>query len=233
MRTASSQSEPNTKMELRTPNRAASGPVGDESGNVINELSESEHINTDERLKYDWKSRWDGEAKKHIYLDAVLVGIFLIVTLVAIFLTWRGYAFAYLVDGCTDCSRTTFNRYVYFFLGGQLGGTLFAVKYLYKVVARGFWHLDRRLWRIFTPLIAGSLGLAIGAMIDSGILGLTTKVSGGSAYFSVGFIAGYFADSALAKMQEVADIVFGSTERRPHPPRSDRGVMEKKPNRLE
>lgn len=218
-------------MERQTANLAAIDLAEEEPSDTVGTSSEGEHINTDERGRYDWKSRWDDDAKKHICIDAVLVGLFLVGTLVAIFLTWRGYAFARLTDGCTGCSRATFNRYAYFLLGGQLGGTLFAVKYLYKVVARGYWHLDRRLWRIFTPLIAGGLGLAIGAMIDSGILGLTTKVNAGSAYFSVGFIAGYFADSALAKMQEVADIVFGSTDRRPHHSKSDLRAQANKPTK--
>lgn len=214
-------------MERQTSNVTEVGLEDAPSAKVKN-FSDSEHINTDERNKYDWKSRWDDGAKRHICIDAVFVGLFLIVTLITIFLTWRGVVFTQLTGGCTNCSRATFDRYAYFFLGGQLGGTLFAVKYLYKVVARGYWHLDRRLWRIFTPLIAGGLGLAIGAMIDSGILGLTTKVNAGSAYFSVGFIAGYFADSALAKMQEVADIVFGSAERRPPPQKTDRSAQDAK-----
>lgn len=157
-------------MERQTSNLAAVEPAQEEPGDTIEKFSDSEHINTDERRRYDWKSCWDDEAKRHIYTDAIVVGLVLISTLVAIFLTWRGYTFSLLSDGCTGCSRAIFNRYAYFFLGGQLGGTLFAVKYLYKVVARGYWHLDRRLWRIFTPIVAGGLGLAIGAMIDSGIL---------------------------------------------------------------
>jgi hypothetical protein len=205
------------------------GDVAEVPSDIVERFSDNEHINTDERRRYEWKSRWDDDAKKHIYVDALVVGLVLIITFIAIFLTWRGYTFTLLTDGCVGCSHATFNRYAYFFLGGLLGGTLFAVKYLYKVVARGYWHLDRRLWRIFTPLVAGGLGLAIGAMIDSGILGLTTKVSSGSAYFSVGFIAGYFADSALAKMQEVADIVFGSTDRGGHAPKTDQRAQGNKP----
>lgn len=223
--------EPPLKMERQSSNLAAMAPVEEEPDDAHEKFVDSEHINTDERRRFEWRSRWDDDAKKQICVDAVLVGAVLIVALVAIFLTWRGFIFSLLADGCSTCSRVTFNRYAYFFLGGLLGGTLFAVKYLYKVVARGFWHVDRRLWRIFTPLVAGGLGLAIGAMIDSGILGLTTKVSAGPAYFSVGFIAGYFADSALAKMQEVADIVFGSAQRRAPPPKSDRRALANKSNK--
>lgn len=54
--------------------------------------------------------------------------------------------------------------------------------------------------------------MAVASLTDSGLLGLTTKAGSGSAYFSLGFIAGYFADSALRKMKEIADTVFGAPE---------------------
>lgn len=171
------------------------------------------NVNTDGRDKGKWESRYCNEAKKEIRIEAFLVGFVFICTLVFLFLTWNGWLFSSLTDGCNTCSHKTFNKYAYFFLGGLLGGVMFAVKYLYKVVSHGYWHLDRRLWRIFSPFLSGGLALALGAMLDSGILGLTTKTNSGSGYLSVGFIAGYFADSALAKMQEVADTVFGATKR--------------------
>jgi len=173
---------------------------------------DDDHPNTDERLKGSWKSRYPPEARKSIRVDAYYVAFVLILTLVTVFLIWKGTAFQTLAGECVTCSRKTFNRYAYFYLGGQLGGTLFGVKYLYNVVARGWWNIDRRLWRLFTPFLSGGLALAVAALTDSGLLGLTTKAGTGSAYFSLGFIAGYFADSALRKMKEIADTVFGSPE---------------------
>ena len=108
-------------------------------------------------------------------------------------------------------------RIRYFFLGGFLGGVLFAVKYLYKVVARQYWNMDRRLWRLFSPFLSGGLALVVGALIDSGVLGLTVKVASGAAYLSYGFITGYFADRAIDKMQEVAETVFGAPGRKDAP----------------
>lgn len=173
-----------------------------------------ESLNTDDRELFDWKGHYPNEAKIEIHYEARVIGGILFLTFGLLFLTWRGTAFELLSDGCTTCSRETFDRYAYFYLGGQLGGILFGVKYLYKVVARGRWHLDRRLWRFFSPFLSGGLAFVVGALTDSGVMGLTAKASSGSAYFSLGFIAGYFADSALAKMQEIADTVFGSPAKR-------------------
>lgn len=179
---------------------------------VVRVPAEDEHLNTDERDKGQWESRYPAKAKWAIRVDAAYVALVLALTLVAILLSWRGTAFQWLAGDCTSCSRATFERYAYFYLGGQLGGTLFGVKYLYNVVARGWWNIDRRLWRLFSPFLSGGLALTVGALTDSGVLGLATKATSGAAYFSLGFVAGYFADSALRKMKEIADTMFGAPE---------------------
>lgn len=176
--------------------------------------NEVDGVNTDGRPRHDWMTKYQDGAPKLIRQDAWYVAILLGLALVSIFLTWRGTTFLVLTDGCTSCNEVVFKKYSYFFLGGFLGGVLFAIKYLYKVVARGYWNVDRRLWRIFSPFLSGGLALVVGAMIDSGVLGLTTKIASGAAYFSYGFITGYFADRAIDKMQEVAETVFGAPGRK-------------------
>ncbi|GEM_PF-513895 len=173
-----------------------------------------EPLNDDDRNRWEWQSRWNGNAIKHICFDAFYVGIVFFLIILLLIITWRGLTFEWVASGCALCKRSTFDQFVYFFLGGMLGGTLFGIKYLYKVVARGYWHLDRRLWRIFSPFISGGLALAIGTLIDSGMFGLAVKNPTASTYLSLGFISGYFADNALAKMQEIAETIFGTPERR-------------------
>lgn len=175
--------------------------------------SRDEKINTDGKDRYDWESKWSPGAKKGIYRDAILVGIIFLGTLLGIVLTWHGLGFDTIAYGCHACSRATFNKYSYFLLGGMLGGTLFGLKYLYMVVARGYWTEDRWLWRVSTPFLSGGLALAFGAMLDSGIFGLSVAAKSNPSYLSIGFITGYFADSAIAKMQEIADTVFGKPSR--------------------
>jgi hypothetical protein len=179
--------------------------------------NEIDGVNTDGRAQLDWKSKYDADAVSQIRLDAMYIALLLIVALSAIFLTWRGVAYTLMASGCGSCSQATFNKYSYFLLGGFLGGVLFAVKYLYKVVARQYWNMDRRLWRLFSPFLSGGLALVVGALIDSGVLGLTVKVASGAAYLSYGFITGYFADRAIDKMQEVAETVFGAPGRKDPP----------------
>lgn len=171
-----------------------------------------DHINTDNRNIGEWKSKYDNDARSEIRIDAIYVGSVFILTLLALVLTWKGSIYHFLADGCTDCSQEKFNQYAFFFLGGVLGGTMFGLKYLYQVVARGLWNIDRRLWRIFSPFLSGGAAVAIGGLFDSGLLGLSIKSSTTSFYFSMGFISGYFADKALGKMQEIADTVFGSPQ---------------------
>jgi hypothetical protein len=176
--------------------------------------NEIDGVNTDGREQKDWKSKYDATARAEIRTDAIYSGGFLCLSLIAIFLTWRGLTYDVLTAGCSVCSRNSFNKYAYFFLGGFLGGSLFSIKYLYKVVARQYWNLDRRLWRIFSPFLAGGLALAVGACIDSGLLGLTIKSGSDSLFLSYGFVTGYFADRAIDKMQDIAETVFGAPGRK-------------------
>lgn len=176
---------------------------------------ESEQLNTDGRKANEWRSKYPKEACDEIRKESIYVGAVFVLCLAGIFLTWRGSLASWASTGCLDCSAATFNQFSYLFFAGLLGGSLFGIKYLYKVVARGRWHLDRRIWRIFSPWISGGLALAIGALMDAGIFGMASTEAKASSYFSVGFIAGYFADSALAKMQEIANTIFGKPEKEP------------------
>ncbi len=165
---------------------------------------------TDGRAVHEWQSRYLAPARLEIRVEAFAVAAILFAVLAMIFALWSGLMVSWL--GCDFCRRPAFTRYGYFFLGGLLGGTLFGIKYLYHVVARGFWNQDRRLWRFLSPWLAGSLALVVGALTDAGFLGLTISANKGSAYLSLGFISGYFGDKALAKMTEMADVIFGTRD---------------------
>ena len=206
--------EPVLSVDDRPPHPGSSEQAAEKVPTLPNEI---DGVNTDGRAQLDWRSKYDADAVSQIRFDATYIAILLLLALSSIFLTWRGTAHALMASGCASCSAATFNKYSYFFLGGFLGGVLFAVKYLYKVVARQYWNMDRRLWRLFSPFLSGGLALVVGALIDSGVLGLTVKVASGAAYLSYGFITGYFADRAIDKMQEVAETVFGAPGRKDAP----------------
>ncbi|MFM0072626.1 hypothetical protein PQQ86_15830 [Paraburkholderia sediminicola] len=168
------------------------------------------HDEADGRTVHDWQSRYPPDARRQIGWEGAAVAAISIGSLLMIFLVWSGLFADW--TACAVCSRPVFARYGYFFLGGVLGGTLFGIKYLYHVVAKGFWNQDRRLWRLLSPLLAGSLAFIVGALTDAGFLGLTINANKASAFVSLGFITGYFGDKALAKMTEMADVIFGTRE---------------------
>lgn len=177
--------------------------------NSVAAQADDELINDDERKRFFWESRYPVEAVKRIRLEAAYVVSAFLGSLIAIWLTWRGDLFTYL--GCEQCGIATLNRYAYLFFSGVMGGSLFGLKYLYKVVARGWWNIDRELWRFFSPWLAGGIAFGVGTLASAGLFGFTMSASPSSASFvSLGFIAGYFADSASRKMQDIADTLFGT-----------------------
>ncbi|WP_369927214.1 hypothetical protein [Xanthomonas sp. NCPPB 2632] len=179
---------------------------------------EDEKLNDDERKRFDWISRYPEKARKKIRHEAYYVLGMLVLSFACLLETWRGDVFWLLSYGCNECHSAIFNRYAYVFFAGMMGGTLFGLKYLYKVVARGWWNSDRGLWRYSSPWLAAGLAFATGALAHAGLFGFDVNHSrGGASFVSLGFIAGYFADSASRKMQEIADILFG----RPQVPKAD------------
>jgi hypothetical protein len=122
-----------------------------------------------------------------------------------------------------------FTTYGLAWMAGTLGGTLYAIKWLYHVVARQLWNFDRRLWRIFTPHISGGFAFAIVILISSGILKVfdSRAVHSHSVVIGIAFLVGYSSDSAVAKLTEIAETLFGkgkSKEARPGDPPKDSGT---------
>jgi hypothetical protein len=176
---------------------------------------EDEAINDDERQRFNWKSRYPQEARKQIKWEAAYVLFVFFLSGVGIFLTWRGDIAGVLANGCARCDAATLDRYAVLSFSGVLGGSLFGLKYLYKVVARGWWNEDRQLWRLFSPLLAGGMAFAVGALAHAGVFGFSVGDNqSGASLVSLGFIAGYFADSASRKLQEIADTLFGHPQRK-------------------
>jgi hypothetical protein len=130
----------------------------------------------------------------------------------------------------SDAKYAPLLKYGFAWAAGTLGGVLFDLKWLYHTVARGLWHLDRRLWRIFTPHISGGLSFFALALISSGALRIfdSKATNSPASIVGVGFLVGYFSDSAIAKLTEVAETLFGTTrakekhrERESAPPAED------------
>ena len=100
-------------------------------------------------------------------------------------------------------------------LGGLLGGTLFSVKWLYHSVAKLIWHLDRRFWRYLTPWVSAALAMAAVVLIAGDVVSVldSEAISRPATAYGFGFLIGYFSDTALAKLAELAITLFGTTEK--------------------
>jgi hypothetical protein len=167
---------------------------------------------TDGRKVLEWQSRYPKEAKREINIEAWYLGILLwLAPALLILLKCEKPVWAWrLVDPPAQAAIAHFGMA---WVGGMLGGTLFAMKWLYHVVARGLWNMDRRLWRIFSPLLSGGLAFGVFALISSGVLKIFDQHAAHSNAVTVGlsFLVGYFSDSAIAKLTEIADTLFGTS----------------------
>jgi len=161
---------------------------------------------TDGRKQYFWNSEYPPQARSEIRCEALFLFFILFISNFLIFATWRGW-----VDSIFNLSPKQIiilRQYAYYSSAGILGGVTFGIKYFYRVVARGYWHQDRRCWRLLSPFIASTIAFIVGAMVDSTLIATRIKMSG-SAFISIGFLTGYFADNAVAKMSEIANVLFG------------------------
>jgi hypothetical protein len=167
---------------------------------------------TDGRELLDWPSKYkDPGAKCGIRFEALYLALLLFGIPIAITILWLDYPKYWL--GLCDEKYKVILKYGIAWLSGVLGGTLFDLKWLYHSVARLSWHLDRRLWRIFTPHISGGLAFAFVAVISSGMLRIFDRqaLESLSLVVGVGFIVGYFSDMAVAKLSEIAETLFGAS----------------------
>lgn len=163
-------------------------------------------INKDGRSPYEWDTKYPPEAIKMIIQDTVYVSIIFLSALGASFICASGVLATDWQLNESTC------KYLQYAFPGLLGGITFGMKYLYRTVARGYWHRDRRVWRVLSPWIALSVSFAIGIMVEAGLFSsstgeLPTYVE--AKRVGIGFLSGYFADQAVGKMCDLADVLFG------------------------
>jgi hypothetical protein len=166
---------------------------------------------TDNRDPYNWQSKYDDpRAQWGMRIEAIYLGVLLFGMPIIMLICWLEYPKNWL--HLSDQRFRPLLKYSFAWASGTLGGALFAIKWLYHTVARGLWHLDRRLWRVFTPHISGGLSFFVLALISSGALRIFDKKATESLALIVGlgFLVGYFSDSAIAKLTEVAETLFGT-----------------------
>jgi hypothetical protein len=174
---------------------------------------------TDERQLGDWKTRYsEPDAKRRIRIEASYLFIHLFGVVLAVFLV------AVLREPSAPSPSPTASlshpefgwvQILHAWLGGVLGGSIFSIKWLIHVVPKNLWNMDRSLWRLLTPHVSGAFAFAFVTLLASGMLVVIHQESLSSPWmcFGLGFLIGYFSDSATAKLSEVARALFGETRR--------------------
>ena len=96
-------------------------------------------------------------------------------------------------------------RLIAIFFCGALGGATFSSKWLIHSAAKGSWHLDRRYWRMFVPLIGGIYACVVVTLFNSGLIGghISEPNRSIASTAALAFLIGYFSDGVsglLTKM---------------------------------
>jgi hypothetical protein len=180
------------------------------------------HDPSDGRARGDWKTLYPPDARKWITIEALYLVVVFFACLAGVF--YVVYSLCRLpqnsAPAVTDDQRCApFLTYLGAWIAGMLGGCSFGIKWMYHSVARGIWHEDRRLWRFLSPHLSGVVSLFMVFLVSSGLLQLFDKnfIQRSIAVIAFSFLVGYFSDTALAKMAEIADTLFGATEQKKHP----------------
>jgi hypothetical protein len=99
------------------------------------------------------------------------------------------------------------------FFAGLVGGTVFSLKWWYHTIARGLWNLDRRAWRIAVPWQGALVAMFVHVLFRSDLLGILNPAALDKLHniLAFGFVVGYFSDSAIAKLAEIAESLFGAS----------------------
>jgi hypothetical protein len=109
--------------------------------------------------------------------------------------------------GLSEARWMAISHWMYAWLGGLLGGSLFAMKWMYHSVAKGLWNQDRRLWRIFTPLLSAGVGFTVVVLSASRVLPLfgADVVGTNAGAVGISVFIGYFSDQAISRLADLAE----------------------------
>ena len=110
----------------------------------------------------------------------------------------------HIIENAFALSPTVFS-YCFAWVGGMIGGISFTTKWLYRTVARGYWREERRLWRIFTPWISGVLAVIFVVIMSCYTTGEVYSIPESCG---IGFLVGYFSDTAIGKLSDIANVIF-------------------------
>lgn len=180
---------------------------------------------TDGRLAGEWESKYPQAARRGINQEACFLACLLVILALVsgLFLGFSGqllqlpipWLAVSTVDGVTPV-LTIDSRLLTIFFVGALGGTTFSIKWLVHSAAKCKWHLDRRYWRMFVPLIGGVYACVVLTLFNGGLIGAQSSPQPHSLATSAAFafLVGYFSDGVSGLLSNIANAVFGTLEKK-------------------
>jgi hypothetical protein len=170
----------------------------------------------DGREPWEWQTRFPPEAKKLINREACVAGGYLAVFLVATFVCAGFVGKTFELNVAPNVAFLIDTKLLAIFFTGALGGTTFSIKWLMHSVAKGKWHVDRFLWRVFVPLVGGVYAVIVSNLIGGGLIGGGQPKQDGSiaTITALAFLVGYFSDGVSGLLTNVANAVFGTVEKK-------------------
>ncbi len=169
----------------------------------------------------DWKTQFTKRAWLWIGVETSVLAILALTSLTLTAIIWWDPDWIGLNVPASKAA-SQFQRFALVFLAGILGGTAFSMKWLHHSVGLGprsdefklGWTEDRRLWRLVVPWLSGIIAAAFYAVLEAQLLQLEIKTEDPQAFaVAVGFIVGYFSDRAAAKLKDVANVLFGKSDK--------------------
>ena len=169
-----------------------------------------------------WQSKYsDTNAKKQIKIEAIYTFALLLIAPAVLLLIWHIKCRVADADPTKHMPLDTATcnllcRYAYAWAGGLYGGTVFATKWLYHSIGKGFWHSDRWWWRILSPFVSSAVAVAFIWIIDAEFITILNKdaVHETPVVLATAFLIGLFSDGAIAKMSDIADALFGTATKK-------------------
>ncbi|MDE2796795.1 MAG: hypothetical protein OXL34_18415 [Gemmatimonadota bacterium] len=167
----------------------------------------------DGRDLFDPETKYSDDLRKEQRCEGLYIWLLFVIALVAL----AGVALGDFVSFVPDLHALTAQRFTLAALGGLLGGVVYAGKWLYHSIARGLWHQDRRMWRILSPWMSVGTTIGIWSLMNIGFFPAVSQpatgiVSSLALPVGTGFVIGYLSDRCLAKMKELTEVLFGSSE---------------------
>jgi hypothetical protein len=219
---------PNASPESQRPFDVSDPGGASDSGSPLSEVSpDARAFEEDNKLDHRplgfWATRYDKPAWAQISIEFGYLAIVLISCTAT--LVWIGYqvapptpldqrAISFFGIQLEYPRDRTFLLWLSVALSGVVGGSCFALKYLYHAVAKGEWNRDRILWRFIVPPLSGTVAVFVSMLVASGVIALIDSRFFSSFYGAVGagWLIGYFSDNVLAALQKLAHRWFGTVD---------------------